>query len=63
MFAWSLLAVAAWAALLIWARDGFKAAFKLGLITGGVLLAFHAVFAFATGFDPLGTLQGHQPRL
>ena len=28
LFAWSLLAVAAWAAILIWARDGFKAAFR-----------------------------------
>ena len=30
LFAWSLLAVAAWAAILVWARDGFKAAFRLG---------------------------------
>jgi hypothetical protein len=61
LFAWSLLAVAAWAALLLWARDGFKAAVRLGLITGAVLLGFHAVFAVATGFDPLGTLKatGH----
>ena len=26
------------------------------MITGVVLLAFHALFALATGFDPLGTL-------
>jgi hypothetical protein len=57
LFAWSLLAIAAWAALLIWARDGFKPALRLGLITGAVLLAFHAAFAAATGFDPLGTLE------
>src|SRR3954469_25003885 len=52
LFAWSLLAVAAWAALLLWVRDGFKAAVRLGLITGAILLGFHAVFAVATGFDP-----------
>lgn len=61
LFAWSLLAVAAWAALLVWARDGFRQAVRLGLITGAVLVAFHAVFALATGFDALGTLQAtHQ---
>ncbi|WP_157592212.1 hypothetical protein [Solirubrobacter soli] len=61
LFAWSLLAVAAWATLLVWAKDGFRAAVKLGLITGAILLAFHAAFAAATGFDPLGTLQAtHQ---
>jgi hypothetical protein len=57
LFAWSLLAIAAWAALLIWFRDGFKPALRLGLITGAVLLAFHAAFAALTGFDPLGTLE------
>jgi hypothetical protein len=57
LFAWSLLAIAAWAAILVWARDGFKAAVRLGLITGAILLAFHAVFALATGFDALGTLK------
>src|SRR4051795_5565764 len=45
LFAWSLLAVAAWAALLLWPRDGFKAAVRLGLVTGAILLGFHAAFA------------------
>src|SRR3954452_6100767 len=57
LFAWSLLAVAAWAAILVLARDGLRPAIQLGLITGAVLLAFHALFALATGFDPLGTLK------
>jgi hypothetical protein len=57
LFAWSLLAVAAWATLLVLARDGFRPAITLAVLTGAVLLAFHAVFALATGFDPLGTLQ------
>jgi hypothetical protein len=57
LFAWSLLAIAAWAVLLIWARDGFKRAFRLGLIIGAVLVGFHALFALATGFDALGTLK------
>lgn len=57
LFAWSLLAIAAWAAVLVLARDGVKPALKLAAVTGAVLLAFHALFALATGFDPLGTLQ------
>jgi hypothetical protein len=57
LFAWSLLAVAAWAALLLWMRDGFRAAVRFGLIVGAVLLVFHAGFALATGFDSLGTVQ------
>ena len=38
------------------ARDGLRPALELAAITGAVLLAFHALFALATGFDPLGTL-------
>jgi len=56
LFAWSLLAVAAWAAMLVLARDGLKPALALAAVTGVIVLAFHALFALATGFDPLGTL-------
>ena len=49
LFAWSLLAVGAWAVL--YRRD-----LRLALIIGATLLGCHAVFAVATGFDPLGTL-------
>ena len=57
LFAWSLLAVGAWAALLAWRREGVKAMLALGLLCGAILLAVHAVFAALTGFDPIGTLQ------
>src|SRR3954452_17255362 len=57
LFAWSLLAIAAWAAILIWARDGFRAAFRLGLFTAVILLASHALLPPATGFDAIGTLR------
>ena len=56
LFAWSLLAVAAWAAVLILARDGWRPALRFAALSGVILLAFHAVFALATGFDALGTL-------
>jgi hypothetical protein len=57
LFAWSLLAVGAWAAILVLARDGLKPAIRLSLLIGGTLIAFHAVFALATGFDPIGTIR------
>ena len=57
LFAWSLLAVGAWAALLAWRRDGFKDAVALALLCGAVLLAVHGAFAALTGFDPIGTLR------
>jgi hypothetical protein len=57
LFAWSLLAVAAWATLLVLARDGLRPALKLAVLAGVVLLAFHALFALATGFDPIATLR------
>ncbi|HET6549062.1 MAG TPA: hypothetical protein VFG79_11425, partial [Solirubrobacter sp.] len=56
LFAWSLLAVGAYAAILVLARDGVRPAIGLATIVGATLIAFHAAFALATGFDPLGTL-------
>jgi hypothetical protein len=57
LFAWSLLAVGAWVAILVLLRAGPRAAARLALIVGATLLAGHAAFALATGFDPLGTLR------
>jgi methylthioxylose transferase len=60
LFAWSLLAVGAWAALLAWRRTGLKDGLALGLLCAVVLLAVHAAFAALTGFDPIGTLRATQ---
>ena len=57
LFAWSLLAIGAWAALLAWRRDGVGAMLRLGAVCAAVLLAFHGAFAALTGFDPIGTLR------
>jgi len=57
LFAWSLLAIGAWAALLAWRRRGWKAMLGLGLTCGLVLIAVHGTFAAATGFDPIGTVR------
>ena len=56
-FAWSLLAVGAWAAIVTWRRDGWRAAFVLAAVCGAVLVAFYALLHAAAGFDPIGTLR------
>jgi methylthioxylose transferase len=57
LFAWSLLAIGAWAAIVAWRRRGLRAAVELSAICGVVLLAFHGAFAALTGFDPVGTVR------
>jgi hypothetical protein len=57
LFAWSLLAIGAWAALIAWRRDGVRAMLALGLGCAVALVAVHGAFAALTGFDPIGTLR------
>jgi methylthioxylose transferase len=56
-FAWSLLAVGAWAAIVALRREGLRQAVLLGALCGVALLAFYALLHAATGFDPIGTLR------
>jgi hypothetical protein len=56
-FAWSLLAVGAWAAIVTWRRDGRRAALALAALCAAALVAFYAILYAATGFDPIGTLR------
>jgi methylthioxylose transferase len=56
-FAWSLLAVGAWAAILVLRRDGLRQALALSALCAMALLAFYALLYAATGFDPIGTLR------
>ena len=55
--AWSLLAVAAWAALVVLQRDGWRRAAELAALCALAVLAFYAAVAGLTGFDPIGTLR------
>jgi hypothetical protein len=57
LFAWSLLAVGAWAAILVLRRDGVPAALAVSALCGAALVAFYALLYAATGFDPIGTLR------
>ncbi len=56
-FAWSLLAVGAWAALLAWRRQGLVSAVKLSAVCGAALVGFYALLWLASGFDPIGTFE------
>jgi methylthioxylose transferase len=56
LFAWSLPGIAAWAAILVLARDGLRPAIRTALLAGAALVAVKAAFAALTGFDPLGAL-------
>jgi methylthioxylose transferase len=56
LFAWSLLGVLAWAAILVLARDGLKPALRLATLAAAAAVGVIAAFSLATGFDPLGTL-------
>jgi hypothetical protein len=56
-FAWSLLAVGAWAAIVTLRREGWRAALALSALCGAALVAFYALLYAATGFDPIGTIR------
>jgi methylthioxylose transferase len=57
LFAWSLLAIGAWAALLALRRDGVRAMLVLGATCAVAVLLVHGALAVLTGWDPIGTLQ------
>jgi methylthioxylose transferase len=56
-FAWSLLAVGAWAAVVALRREGWRTAIALCALCGAVLVAFYVLLYAGTGFDPIGTMR------
>jgi hypothetical protein len=54
---WALLGVGAWAAIVVWRREGVRAALLLATACAGALLAFNLILAGTTGYDPIGTLR------
>ena len=56
LFAWSLLGILAWAAILVLARDGLRPALRLAALAAAAAVLVIAALSLATGFDPLGTL-------
>jgi hypothetical protein len=56
-FAWSLLAVGAWAGILAWRREGLRTAVVLAAVCGVAVAGFYALMYAVTGFDPIATIR------
>jgi hypothetical protein len=56
LFSWSLLAVGAWAAVVVAGRDGTRAGAALAAACAAAVAALNAALAAAYGYDPVGTL-------
>lgn len=57
LFSWLLLAIPAWAALLVWSRDGRRAALCVGVSCLLAVVALNLALALAVGYDPIGALR------
>jgi len=57
LYAWSLLAVGAWATILAFLREGWRPALVLAAGCGVAFGLLQALLAALTGFDPIGTLR------
>lgn len=57
LMSWALLAIGAWAAIVVWRRDGFRQAAVLAVLCGVVVAAFQGALAARYGYDPIGTLR------
>jgi methylthioxylose transferase len=56
-FSWLLLALPAWAALVVWRREGWRSAARLALACAAALLVFNGALALWVGYDAIGTLR------
>lgn len=56
-FSWALLAVGVFAGVVVWMREGFGSAFRLGLVTAAIVIAAYAALYEASGFDPIGAVR------
>lgn len=59
-FAWSLLAIGFFAAVVIWRREGLRAAVVLAAASGVAVVALNAALWAVAGYDALGTLLATQ---
>ena len=56
-FSWALLAVGAFAALLVALRERLAEGIKLGLLIAAAIVIFYGLLYAVSGYDPLGVLQ------
>lgn len=61
-FSYALLAAGGWAGLVTWRRDGFRAMLRIAILCAAVLVAFYGLFALATGFDVIASIQALNER-
>ena len=59
-YAWSLLAIGFFAAVVVWRREGLRAAVTLAAACGAAVLALNAGLWAVAGYDALGTLAATQ---
>lgn len=57
LMSWALLAVGAWAAIVVLQRDGLRRAVILAALCGLAVGALQGFLAAAYGYDPIGTLR------
>ncbi len=53
---WALLAIGAWAAIVVWRREGIRPAVVLAAGCAAGVLSVNAILALTYGYDPIGTL-------
>lgn len=56
-FSWALLAVAAWAAIFLWRRDGPRHAAAVAATCTVAVVALNGALAAAVGYDPIGAVR------
>lgn len=56
-FSWLLLAIPAWAALVVLQRDGPRRALAIAVACGVALLVFNVALAAVVGYDPIAALR------
>jgi methylthioxylose transferase len=57
LFSWLLLAIPVWAALVVFSREGLRAALGVCVTCMLAVLALNGALALTTGYDPIGALQ------
>jgi hypothetical protein len=57
LMSWALLAVGAWAAIVVWRRDGWRPGLAIAAACAAATIALDVALALATGYDPIGALR------
>jgi hypothetical protein len=61
-FSYALVAVGAWAVIVIWRRDGMRPALRLAVLCAACLVAFYLALDLISGFDVIAALRATDAR-